>query len=142
MTRLAGITLQAEDHYKALLEDPKYASMKEKIGRKAQEMGGYKENFIYLADQQRSMDKDVLRFLGDPLNQFQSKRIIFELFAHPGTYHVLMGYLMSLHEQYDFLTDSNHVIVCPEKKLSGLCRKQAIVCRFSYSRFREFLPSS
>lgn len=113
-----------------MLEDPKYVSMKDKIGRKAQEMGSYKENFIYLADQQRSMDKDVLRFLGDPLNQFQSKRVIFELFAHPGQYHILMGYLMSLDEQYDFLTDSSHVVVCPEKKLSGLCRKQAIVSKF------------
>ena len=61
LTRLAGITLKAEEHYKELLDNPKYASLKEKIERKMQDMGGYKENFVYLADQQRSMDKDVLR---------------------------------------------------------------------------------
>ncbi|XP_066931842.1 uncharacterized protein [Clytia hemisphaerica] len=126
LARLAGITLKAEDHYKELIDDPKYTSLKEKIERKMQDMGGYKENFIYLADQQRSMDKDVLRFLGDPLNQFQSKLVIFELFSNPAKYQVLMAYLLSLDEQYEFLTDKDHVILCPEKKLSGLCRTLSI----------------
>ena len=67
------------------------------------------------------------RFLGDPQNQFRSKRIIFELFANPHQYPVLMEYLLSLDEQYGFVIDSEHVVACPLRKLGGLCRKLAVV---------------
>ena len=125
--RMAGIVMTAEEHFIELHAKSTDVKLKEKFDRKRSNMESYKKNFVYLAGQQRSMDKDVLRFLGDPLNQFQSKRIIFELFSHSHKYPVIMNYLLGLDSQFEFMIDNDFVILCSETKLAGLCRKQSIV---------------
>ena len=63
--RMAGIMMTAGEHYNKLLLTEKDAKLKEKFERKKNNMESYQKNFIYLAGQQRSKDKDVLRFLGE-----------------------------------------------------------------------------
>ena len=125
--RMAGIMITAGDHFKELHEKEKDTKLKEKYQRKMHNMESYQENFVYLAGQQRSKDKDVLRFLGDPLNQFQAKRVIYELFSNSHLYPTILNYLLGLDSQFQFMIEDDAVILCPERKLAGLCRKQKLV---------------
>lgn len=124
---MAGIMITAGDHFKELHEKEKDTKLKEKYQRKMHNMESYQENFVYLAGQQRSKDKDVLRFLGDPLNQFQAKRVIYELFSNSHLYPTILNYLLGLDSQFQFMIEDDAVILCPERKLAGLCRKQKLV---------------
>lgn len=62
LARMAGIVQKAEDHFKELMDKETDSKLKEKFDRKKLNMASYRDNFIYLAGQQRGKDKDVLRF--------------------------------------------------------------------------------
>lgn len=116
LTRMAGIVSVAEKHYK---DTNKEVKMKEMVQ--------IRQNFIHLADKQRDIDKGVLSFFTDPLNSFRSKRVIFEMFHKPYEYNELLSYLHSLDDQFTGMIDNDHVILCPEEKLGGLCRQMGVV---------------
>ena len=83
---MAGVTSKSNMHYKKLVEDPANASLKEKYTRKMNEMQQFTENFIFLAEQQRSKDKDVLRLVYEKA---------FKFCTHYNNLHVFRGFLRS-----------------------------------------------
>lgn len=135
LTRMAGITQRAEFYFEGIVKGD--SPNKEKLVRKQQSMGQYKENFIYLAKQQRNADKDVLRFIVDPMNQFRSKRVIHELLSNPQKFPILMQYLLSLDEEFGFLIDNNAVVLCPDSQLGGLCTKMEVSTSGKYQKWES-----